>query len=161
MDEKKLKNLQIIGFGLIISVFVYIIILFFIDRFLHMNKIFWEHQTEVERYSFYAAAFLILLIIALKRFIFFPAKIVYKSEKEAFNHWFSMDIILMSIGESIGIVGLIAYLLGASYFRAVLLVIISILVIITLFPFKMRYKMRLDQLKEMKREGGIYDETER
>ncbi len=159
MDDKKLKNLQLIGFVFIISVLAYIPIMFFVDKFLHFSKAFLDKQTEIERYSFYVSAFLILLIIALKRFIYFPAKIVYKTESEAFDLWYKMDVILMSIGESIGTIGFLVFFFGASYFRAVLLVIISVLVIATLFPFKMRYQMRFDQLKEMKREKGIYDET--
>ncbi len=160
MDEKKLKKLQIISFSFIGSVLIYIPALFVFDRVMHLTRIFQNNPTNVEKYSFYASAFLILLVIALKKFIYFPSKIVYKTIDEATSYWMTMDIILMSIGSSIGMIGLLAFLLGASYFRSMLLIIISILVMMTLFPFKMRYDLRLQQLKEMKRERGIFNEPQ-
>jgi len=158
MDEKKLKNLQIITIFFLLSVVLYIPLMLLLDKFVHFKKIFLDNQTEIEKYSFYVSAFLILLIIALKRFIYFPSKIVFKTEKEAFSYWATMDLVLIAIGESIGTIGFLIFLLGASYFRAVLLTIISVLVMMTLFPFKMRYELRIQQLREMKRERGVFDE---
>jgi hypothetical protein len=48
-----------------------------------------------------------------------------------------------------------AYLLGASYFKSILIIMISVLDIFTLFPYKIRYELRLKQLKEMKEDTGV------
>ncbi len=155
MNDEKLKQLQIITFVMILSVVVFIPIIYFLEKFVRFQKLFMDLQTTIENYSFYASAFLIILIIALRKFIYFPSDIVKKTEEEAFNRWFTLDIIMMSIGSSIGTIGFVAYLLGASYFKSILIILISILDIFTLFPYKIRYELRFKQLKDMKREAGL------
>jgi hypothetical protein len=155
MNEKKLKQLQIISLAMILSVVIFIPIIYFIEKFARFNKLFMDFQTTIENYSFYVSAFLIILIIALRKFIYFPSNIVKRTEEEAFNRWYTLDIVMMSIGSTIGTIGFMAYLLGASYFKSILIIMISVLDIFTLFPYKIRYELRLKQLKEMKEDTGV------
>ncbi len=157
MNEEKLKKVQITAFIILLSVVIFIPLMYFIENYLHFNKIFMDSQTKIENYSFYIAAFLILLIIALRRFVYFPPAIVKKTEEESFNKWCTLDIIMLSIGSTIGSIGFIAYILGASFFKSMIIILISILDIFTLFPYRIRYEMRLKQLKDIKREAGISD----
>ena len=120
MNEEKLKTLQVIAFIMILSVAVYIPIIYFVENHIHFKKIFMDLQTTIENYSFYISAFLIVLIIALRRFVYFPPNIVYKTDEEAFGRWYTLDIIMMSLGSTIGTIGFAAYFLGASFFKSVL-----------------------------------------
>jgi len=150
MNPKKLRKLQITAFVIIASVVIYIPIMYFLKNYTNFTPFLALKFSKVEKISYYISAGLVLLVVILKRYLYFPSKIVNKTEKQASDKWFNLDIILMSIASTVGTIGLIGFLLGVPYFKALLLILISVLVIFVNFPFEMRYELRLKQLKEMK-----------
>ena len=158
MNESKLKVLQTIAVAMLFADVLYIPLIYLLQEVVKWQQPLTLDTGSVERYSFYVAAFLVLSVVALRRFIFSPANLHRKSDDEAFNRWYTMDIIVMSVASSIGVVGLLSYFLGATYFRALMVIIIGLLVHFTLFPFRFRYQLRFDQLKAMRKEAGTSSE---
>ena len=80
MNESKLKVLQTIAVAMLFADVLYIPLIYLLQEVVKWQQPLLLDTGSVERYSFYVAAFLVLSVVALRRFIFFPANLHRKSD---------------------------------------------------------------------------------
>ncbi len=157
MNEKKALNIKIAWFVFVLSDVFYTAIIIMIEKGIFKFETERLITPETSRYLSYAVGVLVLFVIVLRRFFYFPSDIVNKTLEQAKERWFKLDIVVFSIGESIGVIGLIYYLLSFDYKMSIFLMVISFLVLVLSYPFEMKQMMREEQYQRMRKEAGIYE----
>ncbi len=92
----------------------------------------------------------IIIILAVRKTIYFSEKIIKKEMNlsQILNKWRSIDIILLAIGESISIYGLVLVIMGMPIGRTFHFFVASALVILIIMP--MNWKVR-DKIRTLQR----------
>ncbi len=157
MNEKKALNIKIPWFVFVLSDVFYTAIIIMIEKGIFKFEAERLIGAEVSKYLSYAIGALVLFVILIRRFFYFPSGIVNKTLEEAEERWFKLDIVVFSIGESIGVIGLIYYLLSFDYKMSIFLMVISFFILVLSYPFEMKQTMRVEQYQRMRKEAGIYE----
>ena len=149
--EKKIikvetKKSLIIAYCLLISVFIHLLLAYFLTINMSMNKTSLNLLFNIFNIM---AIFIIILVLGLKKSLYFSPRII----KEDFDlaqilqKWQSLDIVFLSLGSSISVTGLVVTFLGMPFNRTFHFFIVSGLVILMVMPMSWSVEGKLRALK--------------
>ena len=149
--EKKIikvetKKSLIIAYCLMISVFIHLLLAYFLTINMSMNKTSLNLLFNIFNIM---AIFIIILVLGLKKSLYFSPRII----KEDFDlaqilqKWQSLDIVFLSLGSSISVTGLVVTFLGMPFNRTFHFFIVSGLVILMVMPMSWSVEGKLRALK--------------
>lgn len=147
--KKETRSTVLICLVMAASVIVYALISYFLTevKSVTLANIPPDTLSNVFMVMNIAAIFLVVAVLAVRKTIYYSGRTIKDdfSLVDVLRKWRSIDIILVAIGESISILGLVISLLGVPFGRAFHFFITSLLVIMIIMPmnWKVRDKLRI------------------
>lgn len=141
-----IRQTLIIALAMLATVVIYAAIAYFVKPQWSINL----SLLKTLYFIFNALAVLfILLILSIRRFIYFSPKIIGGTFdlKHILARWRSIDILFLAFAESIALLGLVITLMGISFDRSFHFFVTSGLLILILMPLEMKFSNRITALK--------------
>lgn len=143
------KKTILISLSMVLSVIIYALISIFLTK----NHNFRIIQLKPEElHTIFnilniLAIMMVVVILAVRKTIYYSPRFVKDnmSLKQIMGTWKSLDLILLTLGEAISILGLIITFLGIPFSRSFHFFVTSILVILIIMPvnWKVRDKLKI------------------
>ena len=147
--KKETKTTVRICLSMVASVIVYALISYYLTEVKKISfvKISPENLQNIFNVLNILAIFMVIAVLAVRKTIYYSSKAIKDDFTliQVMQKWRSIDILLIAIGESISIFGLIISLIGIPFSRSFHFFITSILVILIIMPmnWKVRDKLRI------------------
>jgi len=147
--KKETRTTVLISLSMVFSVIVYALISKFISGSEEISPVKIAPDTFTNIFNAFniAAIFLVVVVLAVRKTIYYSPKIIKDDFTllQILKKWRVIDIILIAVGESISILGLVISLLGMPFGRTFHFFLTSILVILIIMPmnWKVRDKLRI------------------
>ncbi|MEN8152706.1 MAG: hypothetical protein ABFR75_01675 [Acidobacteriota bacterium] len=146
--KEETKKTVLISIAMLISIVIYALISYFIGskngiKFIEIDKKTIKLIFDVLNVL---AITMVISVLTIRRTIYYSTKFIKDdfNIKQILSKWRTLDIILLSIGESIALLGLTITILGMPFARTFHFFITSALVILIIMPinWKVRDKLR-------------------
>jgi len=147
-----IKTAKIVSLAIMASEAVYALIVFFIHRGNPAFEITASRNFDpaVFKGLYFAAAGIVLLILILKRTLFYSRAFIKLDREQILVKFGSFFIILNAISESIGILGLLMYFITGSFKHSMLLIAVSFIATILVYPFNYAISGYLGEIERKK-----------
>ncbi|MEN8221874.1 MAG: hypothetical protein ABFR36_01335 [Acidobacteriota bacterium] len=146
--KKETRTTVLICLAMVASVIVYALISYYLTEVKKISfaDISPDNLSNIFNIMNIAAIFMVIAVLAIRKTIYYSTKIIKDDFTliQIIQKWRSIDIVLIAIGESISILGLVISLLGVPFGRTFHFFITSVLVILIIMPmnWKVRDKLR-------------------
>jgi len=147
--KDEIRKTVVICLMMVASVIGYFIISYFFSKGngLKFSSIDRNSLETIFNISNIAAIFMVVIVLAIRKTIYYSEKMIKEdfTLTQIMRKWRVIDIILVAVGETISVIGLLISLLGMPIGRTFHFFITSILVILIIMPFnwKVRDKLRI------------------
>ena len=147
--KKETRTTVLISLSMVASVIVYALISYYLTEIKKsvLVKISPENLQNIFNVLNIIAILMVVAVLAVRKTIYYSRKTIKDDFTlvQVMQKWRSIDIILIAIGESISILGLVISLAGIPFGRSFHFFVTSVLVILIIMPmnWKVRDKLRI------------------
>ena len=141
------RKARIVCSAMLFSEFLYGVIIFLLNKFSPIQP---KPSLILVKSFYFISALLIICLFVLKKFIFYSKSMLKLSEDKLSMKMSSIFIVLCAISESISILGVVLYFITGVFQASILLVGVSILSTLLVFPFNAIVSGYLEEIKRRK-----------
>lgn len=151
------KKTAIVSYAMLISIIFYALISYYLGtksgiKFIEIDKKTLKTIFDVLNIT---AILMVIIVLTIRKTIYYSRKSI-KSDfnlSQILTKWRTLDVILLSVGESISILGLVVTFLGMPFGRTFHFFVTSAIVIAIIMP--MNWKVR-DKLRNLSSQRDIH-----
>jgi len=155
--REETKKTILVSFAMVISVVIYALIpiLFLKNSTVKLFGMKYATITNIYNAFNILAIMIVISILTVRKTIYYSPKFVKDSMslKDILKTWKKLDIILLALGESVSILGLIMSFMGVPFNRTFHFFVTSVLIILIVMP--VNWKVR-DKLKILEKQRDLY-----
>jgi len=141
------RKARIVCSAILFSEFLYGVIIFLLNKF---SSIQLKPSLILVKSFYFISALIIICLFVLKKFIFYSKSMLKLSEEEMRARMSRIFIVFCAISESISVLGIVLYFITGAFQASILLVGVSILSTLLVFPFEAIISGYLEEIKKRK-----------
>ncbi|MCD6455055.1 MAG: hypothetical protein J7L62_07125 [Candidatus Aminicenantes bacterium] len=145
-----LRVAKLISLALMASELIYGAIVFIIHRGEQAGRIIHKFDPAIFRGFYFAAAGIVLFILVLKRTLFSSNSLIKLDREQIVQKFSTYFIILNAMAETIGIIGLIMYFVLGTFKHSLILIAVSLVATILVYPFDYAIKGYMAEIERKK-----------
>jgi MFS family permease len=144
--KKETRTSKLIALGMLASILVYAFLAYFVKLDFNLEK---NARENIYWILIFVIILILIGILSVRKTIYYSTRMIKEGDTltQILRKWRQIDIILMAVGETIPILGLIITWLGMPFARTGFIFLVSAILMIILMPVGIKVRSKLDILR--------------